>query len=65
MNMKARSKLLLPLSLTALLAGGGVLYSQHGTPLGTYAQAQSEHTITTTNCHSHSTARSEAGAFAR
>ena len=49
MNMKVRSKLLLPLSLTALLAGGGVLYSQHGTPLGTYAQAQSEHAVTTTN----------------
>ena len=49
MNMKARSKLLLPLSLTALLAGGGVLYSQYGTPLGTYAQAQSEHNVTTTN----------------
>ena len=47
MNMrKVRSKILLPLSLTALLAGGGVLYSQYGAPLGTYAQAQSEHTVT-------------------
>ncbi len=46
MNMRARSKVLLPLSLTALLAGGGMLYSQYGTPLGTYAQAQSEHSVT-------------------
>ena len=43
---KVRSKMLLPLSLTVLLAGGGVLYSQYGAPLGTYAQAQSEHTVT-------------------
>ena len=42
MNMKA----LLPLSLTALLAGGGVLYTQYGTPLATYAQAQSENNVT-------------------
>ncbi len=46
MNMKARSKVLLPLSLTALLAGGGVLYSQYGAPLATYAQAQSEQNVT-------------------
>ena len=38
MNMR---KALLPLSLTALLAGGGVLYTQYGTPLASYAQAQS------------------------
>ena len=46
--MSVRSKILLPLSLTALLAGGGVLYSQYGTPLGTYAQAQSEQNVTAT-----------------
>ncbi len=42
MNLR---KALLPLSLTALLAGGGVLYSQYGTPLGTYARAQSEQNV--------------------
>ena len=46
MNMRGRAKVLLPLSLTALLAGGGVLYSQYGAPVGTYAQAQSERNVT-------------------
>ena len=46
MNVRKARSMLLPLSLTALLAGGGVLYSQYGTPLGTYAQAQSEHNVT-------------------
>ncbi len=34
-------KALLPLSLTALLAGGGALYTLYGGPLASYAQAQS------------------------
>lgn len=39
MNVK---KVLAPLSVTALLAGGGVLYTHYGNPVGLYAQAQSE-----------------------
>ena len=38
MNVK---KVLAPLSVTALLAGGGVLYTHYGSPVGLYAQAQS------------------------
>ncbi len=41
-------KILLPLSLTALLAGGGVLYTQYGAPLASYVQAQGEQGVTQT-----------------
>ncbi len=34
------AKLLVPFSLSALLAGGGALYTSHGTSLASYAQAQ-------------------------
>ena len=42
MNAK---KVLLPLSLTALLAGGGALYNLYGGPLAAYAEAQAPATI--------------------
>lgn len=42
-------KVLLPLSLTALLAGGGAIYNLYGGPLASYAQAQTAQNQTAQN----------------